>query len=96
LLAYIFVCFLADGVLEIRNERFYTTALAPASSKSHSGAPSQSNGYGLIMAGALQVRVRRDADEQMVLAHVTNRLAPLVSHLTVQVSGSDPSKGIAV
>ena len=31
------------------------------------------------------MRVRRDANEQMVLAHVSNRLSPLVSQLTVQV-----------
>lgn len=40
---------------------------------------------GPVLAGSLQVRVRRDADEQLVLAHVTNRLSPLVPHLTVQV-----------
>nr|CAB3266219.1 zinc transporter 6 [Phallusia mammillata] len=75
-----------DGVLEIRNERFHTIALAP--SKSHDNIH-HSNGYGLIMAGSIHVRVRRDADEQMVLAHVTNRLAPLVSNLTVQIVKDD-------
>jgi len=39
----------------------------------------------LILIGSISVRVRRDANEQMVLAHVTNRLSPLVSQLTVQV-----------
>ncbi|VEL06839.1 unnamed protein product [Protopolystoma xenopodis] len=37
------------------------------------------------MAGSLTVRVRRDADEQLVLAHVTNQLSGLVQRLTVQV-----------
>lgn len=37
------------------------------------------------MAGSLEVRVRRDADEQLVLAHVVDRLSNLVSVLTVQV-----------
>ncbi|XP_063221353.1 zinc transporter 6-like isoform X2 [Bacillus rossius redtenbacheri] len=37
------------------------------------------------MAGSLQVRVRRDANEQVVLAHVVDRLSNLVSVLTVQV-----------
>jgi len=38
------------------------------------------------------VRVRRDADEQMVLAHVYNRLANLVSVLTVQIFKDDWSR----
>lgn len=76
------LCF-SDGVLEIRNERFHIIALSP--SKSHDNIH-HTNGYGLVMAGSIHVRVRRDADEQMVLAHVTNRLAPLVANLTVQVN----------
>lgn len=35
------------------------------------------------------MRVRRDADEQMVLAHVYNRLSNLVSQLTVQIFKDD-------
>uniref|UniRef100_H2YY03 Cation efflux protein transmembrane domain-containing protein n=1 Tax=Ciona savignyi TaxID=51511 RepID=H2YY03_CIOSA len=66
-----------DGVLEIRNERFYTVSLCDNNKRRHHN--------GLTMVGSINVRVRRDADEQMVLAHVTNRLSPLVSHLTVQV-----------
>ncbi|KAK7140802.1 hypothetical protein R3I94_013168 [Phoxinus phoxinus] len=55
-----------DGVLEVRNEHFWTI------------------GFGSL-AGSVHVRIRRDADEQMVLAHVTNRLSALVSTLTVQI-----------
>lgn len=36
-------------------------------------------------AGSAHVRIRRDANEQLVLAHVTTRLLPLVSPLTVQI-----------
>ena len=35
------------------------------------------------------MRIRRDADEQMVLAHVYNRLSNLVSVLTVQIFKDD-------
>lgn len=35
------------------------------------------------------MRIRRDANEQMVLAHVTNRLHTLVSTLTVQIFKDD-------
>ncbi|XP_040285521.1 zinc transporter 6 [Bufo bufo] len=55
-----------DGVLEVRNEHFWTL------------------GFG-TMAGSVHVRIRRDANEQLVLAHVTNRLSTLVSTLTVQI-----------
>lgn len=37
------------------------------------------------MAGTVEVRVRRDADEQLVLAHVTEKLSAVVQCLTVQV-----------
>lgn len=40
-------------------------------------------------AGSVHVRIRRDANEQMVLAHVTNRLHTLVSMLTVQIFKDD-------
>jgi len=43
-------------------------------------------------AGSVHVRVRRDADEQMVLAHVYNRLANLVSVLTIQIFKDDWSR----
>jgi len=46
----------------------------------------------LTQAGSVHVRVRRDADEQMVLAHVYNRLANLVSVLTVQIFKDDWSR----
>uniref|UniRef100_A0A8C2CLQ2 Solute carrier family 30 member 6 n=1 Tax=Cyprinus carpio TaxID=7962 RepID=A0A8C2CLQ2_CYPCA len=59
-----------DGVLEVRNEHFWTI------------------GFGSL-AGSIHVRIRRDADEQMVLAHVTNRLHTLVSPLTVQIFKDD-------
>jgi zinc transporter 6 len=45
-----------------------------------------------MMAGSVHVRVRRDADEQMVLAHVYHRLANLVSVLTVQIFKDDWSR----
>ncbi|CAH8842831.1 unnamed protein product [Trichobilharzia szidati] len=41
------------------------------------------------LAGSLYVRVRRDANEQLVLAHVTNRLCSLVKYLTIQVYKDD-------
>ncbi|KAJ8387302.1 hypothetical protein AAFF_G00157980 [Aldrovandia affinis] len=59
-----------DGVLEVRNEHFWTI------------------GFGSL-AGSVHVRVRRDANEQMVLAHVTSRLSALVSTLTVQIFKDD-------
>ncbi|XP_033634335.1 zinc transporter 6-A-like [Asterias rubens] len=59
-----------DGVLEFRNEHFWTIS------------------FGTI-AGSLQVRVRRDANEQMVLAHVANKLSHLVTTLTIQVTKDD-------
>ncbi|CAJ1066895.1 zinc transporter 6 [Xyrichtys novacula] len=59
-----------DGVLEVRNEHFWTV------------------GFGSL-AGSAHVRIRRDANEQLVLAHVTNRLMPLVSTLTVQIFKDD-------
>nr|AKN21629.1 slc30a-9 [Schmidtea mediterranea] len=37
------------------------------------------------VVGSVHVRVRRDANEQLVLAHVTNKLLPLVQKLTIQV-----------
>ena len=43
-------------------------------------------------AGSVHVRVRRDADEQMVLAHVYHRLSNLVSVLTVQIFKDDWSR----
>uniref|UniRef100_A0A3P8WDV4 Solute carrier family 30 member 6 n=1 Tax=Cynoglossus semilaevis TaxID=244447 RepID=A0A3P8WDV4_CYNSE len=59
-----------EGVLEVRNEHFWTV------------------GFGSL-AGSAHVRIRRDANEQLVLAHVTNRLLPLVSTLTVQIFKDD-------
>ncbi|KAG2467280.1 ZNT6 protein, partial [Polypterus senegalus] len=59
-----------DGVLEVRNEHFWTV------------------GFGSL-AGSVHVRIRRDANEQMVLAHVTHRLYTLVSTLTVQIFKDD-------
>ena len=38
------------------------------------------------VVGSVHVRVRRDANEQLVLAHVTNKLLPLVQKLTIQVN----------
>ncbi|XP_035461575.2 zinc transporter 6 isoform X1 [Scophthalmus maximus] len=62
-----------DGVLEVRNEHFWTV------------------GFGSL-AGSAHVRIRRDANEQLVLAHATNRLLPLVSTLTVQIFKDDWSR----
>ncbi|XP_070578270.1 LOW QUALITY PROTEIN: zinc transporter 6-like [Ptychodera flava] len=59
-----------DGVLEFRNEHFWTISFG-------------------TLAGSLHVRIRRDANEQMVLAHVTNRLSNVVSKLTIQVFKDD-------
>lgn len=42
-----------------------------------------------VLAGSVQVRVRRDADEQLVLAHVFNRLSNLVRVLTIQIFKDD-------
>ncbi|KAK3858369.1 hypothetical protein Pcinc_035443 [Petrolisthes cinctipes] len=44
---------------------------------------------GFVLMGSLHVRIRRDANEQMVLAHVRERLAPLVPLLTIQVYKDD-------
>jgi hypothetical protein len=59
-----------DGVLEFRNEHFWTLSFG-------------------VLAGSLHVRVKRDANEQTVLAQITNKLAPHVSQLTVQVFKED-------
>uniref|UniRef100_UPI00398F7EE1 zinc transporter 6 isoform X2 n=1 Tax=Pristiophorus japonicus TaxID=55135 RepID=UPI00398F7EE1 len=59
-----------DGVLEVRNEHFWTL------------------GFGTLV-GSVHVRIRRDANEQLVLAHVTNRLSTLVKILTVQIFKDD-------
>ncbi|EDV23679.1 uncharacterized protein TRIADDRAFT_57124 [Trichoplax adhaerens] len=40
-------------------------------------------------AGSVQVRVRRDADDQIVLLQVTERLSRYVSNLTVQIIKDD-------
>ncbi|XP_068088273.1 zinc transporter 6 isoform X2 [Hyperolius riggenbachi] len=64
-----------DGVLEVRNEHFWTL------------------GFG-SMAGSVHVRIRRDANEQLVLAHVTNRLSTLVSNLTVQIFKDEWSRQV--
>lgn len=42
-----------------------------------------------VLVGSLQVRIRRDADEQLVLAHVWNKLAGIVQHLTVHIFKDD-------
>jgi len=48
-----------------------------------------------FQAGSVHVRVRRDADEQMVLSHVYHRLANLISVLTVQIFKDDWSRPTA-
>ncbi|XP_070182227.1 zinc transporter 6-like, partial [Littorina saxatilis] len=47
------------------------------------------------LAGSVQVRVRRDADEQLVLAHVFHRLSNLVRVLTIQIFKDDWTRGSA-
>ncbi|KAI8788760.1 zinc transporter 6 [Biomphalaria glabrata] len=47
------------------------------------------------LAGSVQVRVRRDADEQLVLAHVYNRLNNLVHQLTIQIFKDDWTRSSA-
>ncbi|XP_019643881.1 PREDICTED: zinc transporter 6-like isoform X2 [Branchiostoma belcheri] len=59
-----------DGVLEFRNEHFWTVSFG-------------------TLAGSLHVRIRRDANEQMVLAHVSNRLSNLVTVLTIHIFKDD-------
>ncbi|GAB6021734.1 hypothetical protein CHUAL_004312 [Chamberlinius hualienensis] len=59
-----------DGILEFRNEHFWTASFG-------------------VVAGSLHVRVRRDANEQLVLAQVTNRLSSFASVLTIQVFKDD-------
>ena len=49
----------------------------------------------VLQAGSVQVRVRRDADEQLVLAHVFNRLSNLVRVLTIQIFKDDWTRGSA-
>lgn len=66
-----------DGVLEFRNEHFWTLSFGR-------------------LAGSLHVRVRRDADEQMVLAHLFDRLSNIVSVLTVQVFKDDWTRASAM
>lgn len=59
-----------DGVLEFRDEHFWTLSFG-------------------VLAGSLHVRIRRDADEQLVLAHVWNKLAGLVQILTIHIFKDD-------
>lgn len=59
-----------DGVLEFRDEHFWTLSFG-------------------VLAGSLHVRVRRDADEQLVLAHVWNKLAGIVQILTIHIFKDD-------
>jgi len=68
-----------DGVLEIRNEKIHTVAL------SRKQGSKDVNSFGLILCGRIDVRVRRDSDVQMVLAHVYNKLSQLIGQLTIQV-----------
>jgi hypothetical protein len=59
-----------DGVLEFRDEHFWTLSFG-------------------VLVGSLHVRIRRDADEQLVLAHVWNKLAGLVQVLTIHIFKDD-------
>lgn len=82
-----------DGVLEFRHENIWTLGLSDPSRGSLSALGDHS---GFILTGSLHVRIRRDANEQMVLAHVRERLAPLVPLLTVQVRFSKASVCLGV
>ena len=42
-----------------------------------------------VLVGSLHVRIRRDADEQLVLAHVWNKLAGIVQVLTIHIFKDD-------
>lgn len=44
-----------------------------------------------MQAGSLTVRVRSDSDDQMILAHLTNRLSNLVWPLTIQINKDERS-----
>lgn len=59
-----------DGVLEFRNEHFWTISFGE-------------------LAGSIHVRIRRDADEQLVLAHVWNKLSGVIKNLTIHVFKDD-------
>ncbi|CAL4158928.1 unnamed protein product, partial [Meganyctiphanes norvegica] len=81
-----------DGVLEFRNESFWTLGIGATAPV---GKVSGSEGAGIILAGSLHVRVRRNANEQIVLAHVKERLRSLVPLLTVQVFKDDWTRNAA-
>jgi len=48
------------------------------------------------LAGSVHVRIRRDANEQMVLAHVHDRLQAVVSDLTIQAFKDDWATRVGV
>ncbi|KAK8396935.1 hypothetical protein O3P69_005137 [Scylla paramamosain] len=74
-----------DGVLEFRHEKFWALGVEDPSHRTTANRhPS-----GFMLTGSLHVRIRRDANEQKVLAHVRERLSPLVPLLTVQVFKDD-------
>lgn len=71
-----------DGVLEFRHEKFWALAVEDPA---HRVSTTNRHPSGYVLTGSLHVRIRRDANEQKVLAHVRERLSPLVPLLTVQV-----------
>ncbi|XP_069184008.1 zinc transporter 6 [Procambarus clarkii] len=75
-----------DGVLEFRHETFWTLGVESPRCRVSQLCKDPS---GFILTGSLHVRIRRDANEQMVLAHVRERISPLVPLLTVQVFKDD-------
>lgn len=75
-----------DGVLEFRHENFWTLGVENPTRRVSETCKDSS---GFILTGSLHVRIRRDANEQMVLAHIRERLSPLVPLLTVQVFKDD-------
>ncbi|XP_046738428.1 zinc transporter 6-like isoform X2 [Diprion similis] len=64
-----------DGVLEFRNERFWTQSFGK-------------------LAGTVQVRIRRDANESHVLERVVEGLSRIVTTLTVQEFRETPQAKI--
>ncbi|XP_066600642.1 zinc transporter 6-like [Prorops nasuta] len=62
---YLREALMIDGVLEFRNEVFWTKSFGK-------------------LAGSIEVRIRQNANEKLVLNNVTNHLSIIVSHLKVR------------
>ncbi len=76
-----------DGVLEVTNEHFWQLSFGHLVILVSFFLVIQKKISNFkFQAGSVVVRVRRDADEQRVLAHVTDKLANVVEKLTIQVT----------